>query len=473
VGTVTETPSLSGLLVSGRAGYMGGGSGSSSSTSGITGVESLGAGSALASGILESDLRLKSLVGGTNVTLSSDDSTITIDAAGAGGGGSGEGIGSNSFVSGNSNFYKTLPDSLVHIANDRVYNLVFEFIDTGSSYTATAVRYKDSQTAGGNDRVLSFRNDSGGTNAATSLGGDGSFNSDGPNFTTLSGYVASGRAVYLGGGSDSSSSTTGITGASNIGAGSAIVSGISSNDLKVKSLVGGTNVTLSSDDSTITIDAAGGGGAGGDGPGNSTYYTGFSNFYTELPDWIAVKGTDSNPIYIAYLSSIDGSSTFRYSHTVDGATTRYTYNFNNNTSGSFHSEDWVGTVTETPSLSGLLVSGRAGYMGGGSGSSSSTSGSTSGINNEVINEQYSVFSGTLPNSVLVSGVGGSATSVYTPSFVGRAAAYLMYGVQVNASVNARIDFNHNESGTLNSVANCSTPYASLQEMINSGYAIYY
>ena len=63
---------------------LGGGSGS-----GITGVESLGAGSALASGVSGSDLYLKSLVGGTNVTLSSDDNTVTINAAGGGGGGAG------------------------------------------------------------------------------------------------------------------------------------------------------------------------------------------------------------------------------------------------------------------------------------------------------------------------------------------------------------------------------------------------
>ena len=60
------------------------------SGSGITGVESLGAGSALASGVSGSDLYLKSLVAGTNISLSSDDNTITINAAGGGGGGGGE-----------------------------------------------------------------------------------------------------------------------------------------------------------------------------------------------------------------------------------------------------------------------------------------------------------------------------------------------------------------------------------------------
>ena len=63
----------------------------------------------------------------------------------------------------------------------------------------------------------------------------------------------------------SGGSTTGITGASNLGAGSALASGVSGSDLYLKSLVGGTNVTLSSDDNTITINSSAGGGGGGTG----------------------------------------------------------------------------------------------------------------------------------------------------------------------------------------------------------------
>jgi hypothetical protein len=59
------------------------------------------------------------------------------------------------------------------------------------------------------------------------------------------------------------------------------------------------------------------------------------------------------------------------------------------------------------------------------------------------------------------------------SYVGTAGAYLMYAGGVNNGLTARIDFNHDASGTLNNDTDCSTPYSSLQEMIDSGYAIYY
>ena len=45
----------------------------------------------------------------------------------------------------------------------------------------------------------------------------------------------------------SGGSATGITGATNLGAGSGLVSGITDNDLQVKSLVGGTNLQITGD----------------------------------------------------------------------------------------------------------------------------------------------------------------------------------------------------------------------------------
>ncbi|MBN86602.1 MAG: hypothetical protein CL885_03680, partial [Dehalococcoidia bacterium] len=104
---------------------------------------------------------------------------------------------------------------------------------------------------------------------------------------------------------------------------------------------------------------------------------------------------------------------------------------------------------------------------GGAGASSN-----SGITNSVITS-HSSFSGTLPNAVLVSGVGASSSSFYMASYVGTAPAYLMYAAGVSDSVTARIDFNHNASGTINNNDSCTTPYSSLQEMIDSGVAIYY
>ena len=70
--------------------------------------------------------------------------------------------------------------------------------------------------------------------------------------------IASGRAVYLGGGgSGSSTSTTGITGATNLGAGSGLISGITDNDLQVKSLVGGTNLQITGDGESLYLNVTG------------------------------------------------------------------------------------------------------------------------------------------------------------------------------------------------------------------------
>jgi hypothetical protein len=565
--------SVSGYVASGRGVYLGGGSGSSSSTTGITGATNLGAGSGLISGITDNDLQVKSLVGGTNLQITGDGESLYLNVTGVSNNVSG-GAGSNPLVSGESDFYKLLPDALLHIADDRTYNLVFQFISTGVSDAASAIRYTEGRQGG--NRTLSFRNDSTGSDADT-IGGDASFNAAGPNFSTLSGYIASGRALYFGGGgSGSSSSTAGITGASNLGTGSGILSGISDNDLVfrtieagpnvtidevgsglritasttnvtvtggtvsgglgsnpfitgasnfyttlpdqvilsavsnnapdafslyfvsptliyyhtpsissdafivfdnnsaatfdsyvntsasdfgagqslsgyissgrgvylggggsgssssttgitgveslgagselasgvsgsdlyLKSLVGGTNVTLSSDDNTITINASAGGGGGGagsgagNGPGKSSYYTGVSNFYSDLPDWVAVKAGQSDPLYILYLSAFDGGSEFRYGFTADSAATYYFYSFDNDAAGTFSSSSrWAGGAVsaESPSLSGLLASGRAGYMGGGSGSSSSTTGITGATN---IGTGSGVFSGISDNDLV-------------------------------------------------------------------------
>ncbi len=77
----------------------------------------------------------------------------------------------------------------------------------------------------------------------------------------------------LSGVSGSGGDGSGIGGASNIGAGSGLISGVLDNDIKVKSLIGGTNVTLSASDNAITINSAGGGG----GAGETSAFAFFSN----------------------------------------------------------------------------------------------------------------------------------------------------------------------------------------------------
>ena len=190
---------------------------------------------------------LRNLFPGLKISASTTNVTVT-------GGTVSGGLGSNPYVTGQSNFYSSLPDQIVLTnASDNNSPSAFSLY-----YVSSTLIYYSRPHPVTSPFTIIFDN-----NASATF--DSYLNTSAATFgagQSISGYVASGRGVYLGGGSGSSNSTTGLTGASNIGAGSAIVSGISSNDLKVKSLVGGTNVTLSSDDSTITIDAAGGGGEG-------------------------------------------------------------------------------------------------------------------------------------------------------------------------------------------------------------------
>jgi hypothetical protein len=450
-------------------------SGSSSSTTGITGATNLGAGSELASGVSGSDLYLKSLVGGTNVTLSSDDNTITINASAGGGGGSNSSgaFNSNPYVSGDSNFYTTLPDAI--IAQDA--RSLGGATNTGMFYLAgrtdtdvfTYIKISTSNNAA-NFKYIFFDNDAVGTNAGSYYAWDDGGTAVGPSnqFTlSLSGVLANNQGIYFGGGGGGSS-TSGITGVESLGAGSALASGISESDLMLKSLVGGTNVTLSSDDSTITIDAAGGGGAGTSSAFSSNSITSeWSNFYTDVPDALLLEDNTGNTGIFTVNQLLSSDDEIYYENRYFAAQYKF-ISFENTTSGEVGAYNG-GVSTSVTSLSGLVASGRGMYYGGGGGSSTSTS----GITNSVITRSSS-FSGTLPNSVLVSGKGSSSSSFFNLSYVGTAQSYLMYSAAVSSSLNCRIDFAHNESGTITGTpANCNTPYASLQEIINSGHALYY
>ena len=239
---------------------------SGSTVSGITGASNIGAGSGVFSGISDNELVFRTIEAGPNVSITESFSGLKISASTTNvtvtGGTVSGGLGSNPYVTGQSNFYSSLPDQIVLTnASDNNSPSAFSLY-----YVSSTLIYYQSPSIGTQPFII-FDN-----NASATF--DSYLNTSAATFgagQSISGYVASGRGVYLGGGSGSSSSTSGITGASNLGAGSAIVSGISSNDLKVKSLVGGTNVTLSSDDSTITINAAGGGGGSGISVKQSSY----------------------------------------------------------------------------------------------------------------------------------------------------------------------------------------------------------
>tara|TARA_Y100000593_G_scaffold34374_1_gene67509 strand:+ start:16511 stop:21328 length:4818 start_codon:yes stop_codon:yes gene_type:complete len=232
--------------------------GSGGGASGITGASNIGAGSGVLSGISGNDLVFRTIEAGPNISINTGaDGSLSISASTTNvtvtGGSVSGGIGSNPYVTGKSNFYTELPDEIII---DRTYgDQIYRFGLNAVSTSFTQIYYYNSETA----RYYRVTNNAEGTY-------EGFFPSNDKGFSptiSLSGMIESGRAVYLGGGgSGSSSSTTGITGASNIGAGDGLVSGVLNDDLKVKSLIGGTNVTLSASDNSITINAAGGGGGG-------------------------------------------------------------------------------------------------------------------------------------------------------------------------------------------------------------------
>jgi hypothetical protein len=178
---------------------------------GLSGLLNAGAGSGLVSGIASQVGYIKSLAAGTNIQISGDESTLYFNVTGVGGGGDGSGVTS------------------------------FTNLGAGSGI------------ASGVDGTTGyFKSLAGGANLQ--ITGDGS-----TLYLNVTGISGDG---------------SGVGGASNIGPGTGIISGVLNEDIKVKSLLGGTNVSLSSNDNSITINAAGGGGGGG---GETSAFAFFSN----------------------------------------------------------------------------------------------------------------------------------------------------------------------------------------------------
>jgi hypothetical protein len=156
----------------------------------FTGSQTLGAGHDLISGKQGADLITKSLVGGTNVTLSSDDSTITINASA---GGSGVPI--------DSTFAEKIPKAIIadyyYNGGAVKYKIQMPFfalsVDGGSHIFFE--QYNEAwQNSTGKQLVLKFNDDAAGTvNAVTPDTGTYYF----PDTTrTLSDYIASGDVIY-------------------------------------------------------------------------------------------------------------------------------------------------------------------------------------------------------------------------------------------------------------------------------------
>lgn len=232
------------------------------------------------------DLEFRTLVAGSNVTLVSGTDTITISAAGGGGGSlqvqdegslvdnavttlnfTGAGVTAaqtspgvvqvavSGGGSGESNTASNLGGGEGAFAQKSGVDLQFKSLVAGSNVSLTS----DSNTI-----TINASGAAGESNTASNLAGDEGI------FTTKSGVDLPFKSLTAGSGISLSSdantitiSSPGGTGeantSSNLGAGEGLASAKSGLDLPFKSLVAGTNVSLTSDANTVTINATGGG----------------------------------------------------------------------------------------------------------------------------------------------------------------------------------------------------------------------
>ncbi len=210
----------------------------SSSASGEANTASnLGAGEGIFSSKSGVDLRLKSIVAGSGVNLSSDTNTITITNSSIGEANTASNLG----ASGSSVF-----------SQKSGVDLQFRKLIGGTNVTLTENT---------NDITIDASGAAGETNTASNVGaGTGVF-------AQKSGVDLEFKSLVSGSGINVTSDATTVTvtnsgigeanTASNLGAGEGIFESKSSLDLRFKSLVEGTNVSLSSDTNTVTINASG------------------------------------------------------------------------------------------------------------------------------------------------------------------------------------------------------------------------
>lgn len=202
---------------------------------------SVGAGTSIVGTKLGTALQFKSLVAGSGISLASDGTTVTLTATGS---------------VGEANTASNLGAGAGVFSSKNLLDLRFKSIVAGTNISIT------------NDTNTITINATGGVggeaNTASNLGvtGQGVFSSKSGVDLQFKKLIA-GTNVTMS--SDANSITINSSGsgevntASNLGAGSGIFSSKSGVDLRLKSLVAGTNVTLSSDTNTITINASGGG----------------------------------------------------------------------------------------------------------------------------------------------------------------------------------------------------------------------
>ena len=305
-------------------GVGGGGDGS-----GVTSFTNLGAGSGIASGVDGTTGYFKSLVGGTNLQISGDDESLYLDVTGVSSAFTGSVIkmtGCTLYASGDQvgiNTCEPADGYSLHVSGDTLASGKLDVQGdiysagtyiSGNYLVGVAAQILYDQDIGGNllvgdtltlgvkseyptgDGNLEVYGDKGITVGPFEGGTAGPLDESGslkifsgiylPTLNTadrdaidierkgfllynaeedqFQGYNGT-EWVNLGSGSGGSS-TTGITGATNLGAGSGLISGITDNDLQVKSLVGGTNLQITGDGESLYLNVTGiSGGSGGSG----------------------------------------------------------------------------------------------------------------------------------------------------------------------------------------------------------------
>lgn len=215
--------------------YTGGGSGEANTGTNV------GTGLGLYAGKVGTALQFRSLIAGSNITLTPDGTSVTIASTGGG--------------SGEANTASNLGTGVGLFASKSGVNLGFKSLVAGSNITLTP---------DANSVVVSASN-SGEANTVSNIGtGTGLYASKvGVDFRLRSLAVSTGLSLASDGSTITLTNTApGETNtASNLGAsGEGVFASKSGVDLQFKKLKAGSNVTLTSDSSSITIAASGGSG---------------------------------------------------------------------------------------------------------------------------------------------------------------------------------------------------------------------
>lgn len=265
--------------------------------SGVGGASNIGAGSGLISGVENDDIKVKSLIGGTNLQILGNENSLTLNVTGISGA-DGSGIGSVANIGSGSGIASGVVDDTASFKS-LIGGTNLQILGDENSLTLNVTGISGA--------------DGSGIGSATNVGvGSGLISGVADNDIKVKSLVGGSnlqitgddQTLFLNVTGVSGADGSGVGGASNIGVGSGLISGVLDNDIKVKSLIGGTNVTLSASDNAITINSAGGGGGGGGG--ETSAFAFFSNALNN--DGIIEKTFFPTVTPNIYLSGIDVDS---------------------------------------------------------------------------------------------------------------------------------------------------------------------